>query len=118
MVKSMDFSRLLSVFQVLFKANFIFKDFLRQSCIFKYFSSLCEPCYPTHIDTISMELSILYLKGLPVKITSIKLCIYVPEDCFFFLANSADPDEMPPYAAIHLGHNCLPKNLYRMKRVR
>ena len=32
----------LSVFQVLFKANFIFKDVLRQSCIFKYFSSLCE----------------------------------------------------------------------------
>ena len=39
----MDFSRLLSVFQVLFKANLIFKDFSRQSCIFKYFSSLCEP---------------------------------------------------------------------------
>ena len=39
-----DFSRPLSVFQVLFKANLIFKDFSRQSCIFKYFSSLCEPC--------------------------------------------------------------------------
>ena len=44
MVKFKDFSRPLSVFQVLFKANFIFKDFSRQSCIFKYFSSLCEPC--------------------------------------------------------------------------
>ena len=32
-------------FQILFKTNFIFKDFSRQSCIFKYFSSLCEPCY-------------------------------------------------------------------------
>ena len=31
-------------FQVLFEANLIFKDFSRQSCIFKYFSSLCEPC--------------------------------------------------------------------------
>ena len=30
--------------QVLFKANFIFKDFSRQSCIFMYFSSLWEPC--------------------------------------------------------------------------
>ena len=30
--------------QVLFKANFILKDFSRQSCVFKYFSSLCEPC--------------------------------------------------------------------------
>ena len=44
MVKFKEFSRPLSVFQVLFKANFIFKDFSRQSCIFKYFSSLCEPC--------------------------------------------------------------------------
>ena len=44
MVKFKDFSRPLSVFQVLFKANFIFKDFTRQACIFKYFSSLCEPC--------------------------------------------------------------------------
>ena len=31
-------------FQVLFKANLISKDFSRQSCIFKYFSNLCEPC--------------------------------------------------------------------------
>ena len=34
----------LGVFQVLFKVNLTFKDFSRQSCIFKYFSSLCEPC--------------------------------------------------------------------------
>ena len=27
-----------------FKANLIFKDFSRQSCIFKYFSNLCQPC--------------------------------------------------------------------------
>ena len=26
------------------KANLIFKDFSRKPCIFKYFSSLCEPC--------------------------------------------------------------------------
>ena len=31
-------------FQVLSKANLVFKAFIRQSCIFKYFSSLCEPC--------------------------------------------------------------------------
>ena len=36
MVKFKDFSRPLSVFQVLFKANLIFKDFSRQSYIFKY----------------------------------------------------------------------------------
>ena len=44
MVKFKDFSRPLSVFQVLFKANLIFKDFSKQSCIFKYFSSLPKPC--------------------------------------------------------------------------
>ena len=44
MVKFKDFSRPFSVFQVLVKANIIFKDFSRQSCIFKYFSSLCKPC--------------------------------------------------------------------------
>ena len=49
MVIFKDFSRHLSVFPVLFKANLIFKDFSRQSCIFKYFSSLCEPC-PDHIS--------------------------------------------------------------------
>ena len=37
--------------------------------------------YPIHIDTISMELSILYFKGLPVKI-SIKY-LSVPEDFFY-----------------------------------
>ena len=42
--KSQGLSKPLSVFQVFFKANFIFKDFSSQSCIFKYFSSLCEPC--------------------------------------------------------------------------
>ena len=47
MIKFKDFSRPLSVFQVLFKANLIFEDFSRQSCIFKYFSSLCEPWSPT-----------------------------------------------------------------------
>ena len=45
MVKFKDFSKPLSVFQVLFKVNLIFKEFSRQSCIFKYFSSLCEPCF-------------------------------------------------------------------------
>ena len=54
MVRFKDFSSPLSVFQVLFKAKLIFKDFSRKSCIFKYFSNLCEPC-----DTSNW-------KGLPV----------------------------------------------------
>ena len=64
--------------------------------------------YPIHIDTISMELSILYFKGLPVKM-SITWCNSVHEDCVFILANSADPDEMLPNAAFHLGLHCFPK---------
>ena len=38
-----DFSRLLSEFPVLSKADLIFKDFSRKASKFKYFSSLCEP---------------------------------------------------------------------------
>ena len=41
----MEYSRiqgLLSDFQVLFKADLIFKDFSRKHSKFKYFSSLCE----------------------------------------------------------------------------
>ena len=30
----------------------------------------------------------------------------------FILANSVDPDEMPPYAAFHLVLHCLPKYLF------
>ena len=29
------------------------------------------------------------------------------------MANNADPDEMPHYAAFHLGLCCLPKNLFK-----
>ena len=28
------------------------------------------------------------------------------------IANCAVPDEMPPYAAFHLGHHCFPKYLF------
>ena len=31
----------------------------------------------------------------------------------FVKANSADPDEMPHYAAFNLGLHCLPKYLFR-----
>ena len=65
--KFKDFSRPLSVFQVLFKASLIFKDFSRQFCIFKDFSSLCEPCpnkciINTHITicTVTSRLRYFY----------------------------------------------------------
>ena len=38
-----DFSRLWSDFPVLFRADFIFKDFSRKPSKFKFFSSLCKP---------------------------------------------------------------------------
>ena len=43
-VEFKDFSRLLSDFPVIFKADLIFKDFSRKASKFKYFSSLWEPC--------------------------------------------------------------------------
>ena len=43
-VKFKYFSRSMDNFQGLFKTNFVFKDFSRLPFIFKYFSSLCEPC--------------------------------------------------------------------------
>ena len=46
MVKFKDFSRPLSVFQVLFKANLIFQGVFKTVLLFKFFSSLCEVCEP------------------------------------------------------------------------
>ena len=40
-----------------------------------------------------------------------KTIYFFPRRLFFISANSADPDEMPPYAAFHLGPHCLPKYL-------
>ena len=44
-VEFKDFSRFLCDFQVLFKADLILKYFWRKPSKFKYFSSLCEPCF-------------------------------------------------------------------------
>ena len=35
----------------------------------------------------------------------------------FILANSADPDKMPPYVAFYLGLHCLPKYLFTVSRM-
>ena len=60
--------------------------------------------YPIHIDTISMELSILYLKGLPVKF--LQNDVFLSLKNVFVVANRADPDEML------LGLHRLPKLLF------
>ena len=55
--------------------------------------------------TISMELSILYLKGSEFHIKCIS---FIHEDCFY-LSNLAGPDQMQPFTTFHLGLHCLPK---------
>ena len=54
-VEFKDFSRLLSDFPVLFKADLIFKDLSRKPYKFKYFSSRCEPCKTRHKQTRSAD---------------------------------------------------------------
>ena len=54
-VEFKEFSRLLSDFPVLFKTDLIFKDFSRKPSKFKYFLSLCEPCYRIKEDPIKSE---------------------------------------------------------------
>ena len=51
--------------------------------------------YPIHIDMISMDLSIWYFKGLPVK-NFYKMMYFLPLKIIFILANSANPGEMMP----------------------
>ena len=65
--------------------------------------------YPIHISTISMELFILYFKGSQVEIFKFSLFLSLK---IFFIANSADPDEMLPYAPFHLGLHCLATYLF------
>ena len=50
--------------------------------------------FPMHVDKISMELPILYLKGSQVGISKLRF-IYVLKGCFLIiLANSVDTDEV------------------------
>ena len=48
------------------------------------------------------------LSGCQSKLLS-NISTSVPVDSFH-LSNSADPDEMLPYSAFHMGLHCLPKN--------
>ena len=73
--------------------------------------------YPIHIDTKSMELSILYFKWLRVKISINDVHVFLFLKIVFILSSkqtSADPDEMPPtpllFKSTHL-------QVSRMKRV-
>ena len=54
--------------------------------------------------------SIVYIKGSQVTFQNNN--VFLSLKISFVLANNADPDEMPHYAAFHLGLHCLPKYLF------
>ena len=56
------------------------------------------------------------MEGKPIILYSVKAGReqnkFLSLKIVFIFANSADPDEMPHYAAFHLGLHCLPINLF------
>ena len=56
--------------------------------------------YPIHINTNNMVLSILKLMGLPVKISTNGVLLFL--NSVVIVTNSADHNEMPPCAAFPL----------------
>ena len=60
---------------------------------------------------LKSEWSIVYIEGSQVIISK-KYCIFSLK-IDIGLANSADPYEMPNFAAFHLGLQCLPKYPFR-----
>ena len=61
--------------------------------------------------TVKSGRSIIYIKGSHVTISIHNVFLSLQIDSV--LTNSADPDEMPPYAAFHLGLPCFPKYQFR-----
>ena len=74
---------------------------------------------PIQINTIWLESSIVYFKGLQVEISI--SCISVHNNCFI-LEISADLDEMSHFAAFYLGfHYIFPRTrlgVHRIQRVK
>ena len=52
----------------------------------------------------------MFLTGYGQKLQNYD--VFLSLKIVFIIANSADPDEMPPYEAFHLGLHYLPKNMY------
>ena len=63
--------------------------------------------FPIPIDTISMGLSIVCLKGNRKSGVYYDACLTL--NVVLILTNIEDPDEMQHYAAFHLGLHRLPK---------
>ena len=63
--------------------------------------------YSIKFDTVQSGWSIVYIEGFQVIISK-KNIIFLSLKIDFVLANSANPDEILPYAAFYLGLHCLP----------
>ena len=66
--------------------------------------------FPIKFDTVKSGWSIIFIEGSQVIIFR-KILYYnvFSLKINFVLPNSADPDELPHYAAFHLGLHCLSK---------
>ena len=61
-------------------------------------------------DTIYLGLyDVSYIVGSPLIILNHKIAFFFFDDHFVSFTNGVDTDEMPHYAAFHLGIHCLPK---------
>ena len=67
--------------------------------------------FPIKFDIPKPGWSIVYIQGSQVIIS--KNIIFLSLKIGFVLANSAYSDEMPQYAAFHMGLHCLLKYLFR-----
>ena len=68
--------------------------------------NLGAPILNGKVDTIKSGWSFVYIEGLHSLVIISKKNIFLK--IIFAFANSADLDEMPPYAVFHLGLHCLP----------
>ena len=55
---------------------------------------------------------LIYIKVSQIEISK-QLCTIIPDNCIFILENCAGPDEMPHFAAFHLGLHCLQEYPFR-----
>ena len=62
--------------------------------------------FPKHIKTLSFDCSFCVLRGHRKNSLNHNICMSLK--IVFIL----DPDDLPPYAANHLGLHCLPKYLF------
>ena len=62
-----------------------------------------------------MGLPILYIKGSQIEFSKYDVFLFL--EIYFILANSADPNEMPPYVAFHLRLHCMPRCPFRVSSI-